>query len=290
MTPRCAGALQTPAPALPARRRAAGGWRHVLRSWRRYVGLAAMAAGFAGAVSASGPVSGAPSVAPSAAAGAVVWPDQGYLRYDVYRDGIGFVVGQSEHRWQRGEDGSYRIATQWETSGFAAMLRRVRVHHTSEGRIVDGSFLPSRYRTWRDDKKKESQADFDWAARRVVQSGAAVELPPGTLDPVSVFYQPAMSGRLPAGGELQVTNGRRLKTLRLAVVGEEKLALYNGETVNAVHLRASYDDGEVTDIWVAESYARVPLKIAFTDRDGASYRQVVKEIRMGRDALAQGQR
>jgi hypothetical protein len=218
------------------------------------------------------------------------WPQQGYLRYEVYREGIGFALGLSEHRWQRDADGGYRIATQWETSGLAALFRRTRVHHTSEGRAVDGAFLPARYRTWREDKKKEAQADFDWAARRVAQAGGTTELPAGTLDPVAFFYQAALSGRVPSAGELRIANGRRIKTMDLAVIGEEKLALFDGTTVPATHLRATDDDGETTDLWIAASHGYLPLKIAHTDRDGGRYYQLIREMRLGGDALAQDKR
>lgn len=218
------------------------------------------------------------------------WPQQGYLRYEVFRDGVGFALGLSEHRWQRDSDGAYRIATQWETKGLAALFKRTRVHHTSEGRAIDGVFQPARYRTWREDKKKEAQADFDWAARRIAQAGGTAELSAGTLDPVVFFYGAALSGRVPPAGELRIANGRRIKTMSLAVIGEEKLDLFDGTTVQATHLRATDDDGETTDLWVAAAHGFLPLKIAHTDRDGGHYYQLLREIRLGSDALAPDKR
>lgn len=224
---------------------------------------------------------------PAAADG---WPQQGYLRYEVYREGVGFALGVSEHRWQRDADGAYRIATQWETTGLAALLKRTRVYHTSEGRTADGVFLPRLYRTWREDKKKEAQADFDWDARRIVQAGVTAELPAGTLDPVVFFYRAAMTGRLPSAGELRIANGRRIKTMNLAVLGEKNLELGDGTTVPVTHLRATDDDGETTDLWLSASHHYLPLRIAHTDRDGGHYYQVIREIRLGSDALAQDKR
>lgn len=225
------------------------------------------------AVAASSP---APGVLPAAT-----------IVYEVYRAGVGFAVGRSEHRIERPADGGYRIATAWETSGLAAVFRRVRVHHVSEGEVIDGRLRPNRYRTWRDDKQKEASAAFDWAAMQVTQAAGAEALPAGTLDPVTIFYQYGIAGAAASPAELRVANGRRIKTLKIVLLGRETLRLPSGESVVTRRLRAVEDDGETTELWLAERYAGYPLQISHTDRDGASYRQIATSIRLEPHALAQ---
>ena len=208
------------------------------------------------------------------------------IAYEVYRAGVGFAVGRSEHRIERTESGGYRIATAWETSGLAAVLRRVRVHHVSEGEVIDGRLRPIRYRTWRDDKKKEASAAFDWSAMQVTQAAGAEALPAGTLDPVTIFYQYGLAGAAPPPTELRVANGRQIKILKIALLGRETLQLPSGESVATRRLRATEDDGETTELWLAERYAGYPLQISHTDRDGASYRQIATSIRLEPHALA----
>lgn len=209
------------------------------------------------------------------------------IAYEVYRDGVGFAVGRSEHRIEHPSAGRYRIATAWETSGLAAVFKRVRVHHVSEGELVDGRLRPLRYRTWRDDKQKEASAAFDWTAMQVTQAAGAETLPAGTLDPVTIFYQYGIAGGGAAPAEITVANGRRIKTLKLAQLGREDLKLPSGETVATRRLRAVEDDGETTELWLAERHAGYPLQISHTDRDGARYRQIATSIRLEAHALAQ---
>jgi hypothetical protein len=245
------------------------------------------------------PVAASP-VAPSPAGGPAVpatLPDRTDLAeanlpavtidYEVFRDGVGFAVGRSEHRVERPAPDRYRIATAWETSGLAAVLKRVRVHHVSEGAIVDGRLRPQRYRTWREDKQKEAQAEFDWAALQLRQAAGIETLPPGTIDPVVVFYQFGLASAPSLPAALRLANGRRIKTLQVASLGNEALHLPGGESVATRRLRATEDDGEVTELWLAERYAGYPLQITHTDRDGTRYRQIATSIRMEPHALAQ---
>lgn len=209
------------------------------------------------------------------------------IDYEVFRDGVGFAVGRSEHRIERPSPDRYRIATAWETSGLAAVFKKVRVHHVSDGELVDGRLRPLRYRTWREDKAKEAQADFDWGALQVRQGSSVDSLVPGTLDPVVVFYQFASAAAPALPTELRLANGRRIKTLQVALLGAEELKLPSGEAVATRRLRVTEDDGEVTELWLAERYAGYPLQITHTDRDGARYRQIAKSIRMEPHALVQ---
>lgn len=212
------------------------------------------------------------------------------IEYQVFRDGVGFAVGRCEHRIERPAPDRYRIATAWETSGLAALLKKVRVHHVSDGELVDGRPRPLRYRTWREDKAKEAQADFDWAALQLRQGSAAGLLQGGTVDPVVVFYLFGLAAAPALPATLTLANGRRLKTLQVAALGSEELALPGGEAVTTRRLRVTEDDGEVTELWLAPRYAGYPLQITHTDRDGARYRQVANAIRMEPHALAQPSR
>lgn len=261
--------------------------------------ILAAATAVAGAPAAADLASLPPSPAAAAAPDRPIRLPAATLGYVVYRDGVGFSIGRSEHRIERSGAAGYRIGTSWETAGLAAVLKRVRVDHVSEGELVDGRLRPLRYRSWRSDKKKEAQADFDWRTMQVAQAAGAEPLPAGTLDPVALFYQLSIVETLPselrvapldAATELRVANGRRIKTLKVERLGEAMLTLPDGQSLSTRHLRLVEDDGETTELWLSAQHAGYPLQIAHTDRDGTRYRQLADLIRIDADALVQGTR
>lgn len=211
------------------------------------------------------------------------------IGYDVYRDGFGFAIGRSEHRIERPEASTYRITTSWETTGLAALFKRVTVYHRSEGQMVSGSLQPISYHTWRSDKKKEARADFDWSAMRVSLITGVEPFVPGTYDPVSVFYQiPLVSRDAPYA--VKVANGKRQFDLSIERVGAESFKLADGKSIPVTHWRATEARGDITDLWLAAEYANYPVKIQYTDREGTVYRQVAKTIQVDGNALVQGSR
>lgn len=208
-----------------------------------------------------------------------VLPASGVIRFAIYKTSLGFQVGRAEHRWEFTEDGRYRLSGVTETSGLAALLRPARLEQESSGRLVAGGLQPDRFRSLKNGKDANENADFDWASRevRLSRDGSLRPIAPGSQDILSLNYQLAYLGKLAEGSSLGVVTGKKYERYELDSLGEEEIEVPAGR-FRTLHLRAMTDN--VTEIWIALDRARLPVKIRFTDKKGESFEQVATELGM----------
>lgn len=234
------------------------------------------------------PVAEVPEAAPEAVAPPTpavpepakpVLPASGVIRFAIYKTSLGFQVGRAEHRWEFTEDGRYRLSGVTETSGLAALLRPARLEQESSGRLVAGGLQPERFRSLKNGKDANENADFDWTSREVHLSrdGSRRPIAPGSQDILSLTYQLAYLGKLAEGSSLGVVTGKKYERYELDSLGEEEIEVPAGR-FRTLHLRAMTDN--VTEIWIALDRARLPVKIRFTDKKGESFEQVATELGM----------
>lgn len=202
---------------------------------------------------------------------------RGVLRFAIIKESLGLQVGRAEHHWEFTEDGRYRLTGLTETSGLAALLKPVRLEVVSAGRLVAGGLQPETFRTRKNGKDANENADFDWstAAVSLSRDGSVREIAPGTQDILSLNYQLAYLGKLAEGGRIGVVTGKKYERYELDALGEEEIETPAGR-FRTLHLRAMTDN--VTEIWIALDRQRLPVKIRFTDKKGESFEQVLTEI------------
>lgn len=202
---------------------------------------------------------------------------RGTIRFAIFKESLGLQVGRAEHHWEFGEDGSYRLTGVTETSGLAALLKPVRLEIESRGRLVAGGLRPDTFRSRKNGKDANENADFDWstAAVSLSRDGSVRQIAPGTQDILSLNYQLAYLGRLAEGRDIGVVTGKKYERYALDSLGEEELETPAGR-FRTLHLRALTDN--TTEIWIALDRQRLPVKIRFTDKKGESFEQVVTEI------------
>ena len=206
-----------------------------------------------------------------------ILPATGTIRFAIYKESLGLQIGRAEHRWEFTEDGSYRLIGITETSGLAALFKPVRLQTESRGRMVAGGMQPDSYRTLKNGKDANENADFDWATGAVTLSrdGSVRPIAPGTQDILSLNYQLAYLGKLAEGSTLGVVTGKKYERYAIDSLGEEEIETPAGR-FRTLHLRAMTDS--VTEIWIALDRQRLPVKIRFTDKKGESFEQVATEL------------
>jgi hypothetical protein len=206
-------------------------------------------------------------------------PAKGTLHFAIFMGTKGFQIGRAEHTWEFTADGRYRLTGMTETIGLAALFKSIRFENESSGRLVAGGLQPELYRTRKNGKDANENADFDWAAAevRLSRGNKTQAIALGAQDILSLNYQLAYLPRPEAGATIGVVTGRKYDRYALDSLGEENLATPAGH-FRALHLRAMGDN--VTEIWIALDHHRLPVKIRFTDKKGDIYEQVVTEIGM----------
>ena len=187
----------------------------------------------------------------------------------------GVPVGKMSRRYEADVNGNYRFTSIIEAEGLVAMLKPTRIEESSSGVWRDGQALTERYAYQKKSGKKlkETVLTFDWAQGQVhaTINGTPVDsaVSAGTLDKLN--YQLALMRDLAAGA----------KTLsyRVADVGESKdyvleqrpaaQVKVGGHTYDTVPVAYSRSDGRRTVLWCAAALGYLPVKIEYTEKDGA---------------------
>jgi hypothetical protein len=204
-------------------------------------------------------------------------PASGTIRFAIYKESLGLQIGRAEHRWDFSEDGRYRLIGITETSGLVSLFKPIRIETESSGRLVAGGLQPERYRSLKNGKDANENADFDWSTAevRLSRDGSVRPIAPGTQDILSLNYQLAYLGDLAGGSVFGVVTGKKYERYQVDSLGEEEIETPAGR-FRTLHLRAMTDN--VTEIWVALDHDRLPVKIRFTDKKGDSFEQVATEL------------
>ncbi|MBS1143278.1 MAG: hypothetical protein H6R14_684 [Proteobacteria bacterium] len=221
----------------------------------------------------------APSITtpPEPAPAKPLLPAKGTIRFAIYYGAQGFQIGRAEHTWEFTEDGRYHLSGKTETSGLAALIKTLVFQNESSGRLVAGGLQPEQYRTRKNGKDANENADFDWSASevRLSRSGAVESVARGAQDILSLNYQLAYMARLEDGATVGVVTGKKYDRFALDSLGEESLDTGAGQ-FRTLHLRVVGDT--VTEIWIALDRHRLPVKIRYTDKKGDIFEQVATEI------------
>lgn len=204
-------------------------------------------------------------------------PARGVIRFAILMGTQGFQIGRAEHRWEFSEDGRYHLYGMTETSGLVALFKSVRFENESTGRLVAGGLQPEQYRTRKNGRDANENAEFDWPTTQVTLSrdGQVRPIAPGTQDVLSLNYHLAYLPKPEEGASIGVVTGKKYERYALDSLGEEALETPAGH-FRTLHLRAMTDS--VTEIWLALDHHRLPVKIRFTDKKGDIYEQIATEL------------
>jgi hypothetical protein len=210
-------------------------------------------------------------------------PRQATIRFTLYKGDNRLAVGKVIQTWK--SDGkTYSVSQVAEASGVFSLFFSGRYVQRSEGLLTPEGLRPLSFLTERGQAAgKTDAAQFDWDAGTVaIKSGddaSTVSLPPGTQDLLSFVYQFAWS---PPEDDVRlfITNGRKLDVYSYRALGEETLDTPLG-SLKTLHLSRRHKTGEDgTDIWLAERYHYLPVKIRLTDKDGDAAEQVATQIQV----------
>ncbi|MCX8085998.1 MAG: DUF3108 domain-containing protein [Rhodocyclaceae bacterium] len=198
-------------------------------------------------------------------------PASGRIVFRVIR-GEGFVIGESEQRWQH--DGErYELVAKTRTTGLAALFRPVEVVQESRGRFDAHGLRPLAFERWQNDKLKE-RIRFLPEENSVEINGLRVEFVAGTQDLLSIFYQlGVLEAETPLG--VAVAAGRRVSTYAVTVGPVAPVELPQG--VRSARAYTIVAGNEETLVWLdADSW--LPIKIRHKDRKGEVYEQLATLI------------
>jgi len=187
----------------------------------------------------------------------------------------GFSVARMERRLERTDDG-YRLVSVSQASGLARLFTDDRLEETST-LVADGERLRvARYdyhRTGKKERRRRVEFPRDGDVVTGVRDGRAWEV---RLDPPErrVFdrhaYQLFISLEVAEGARdltYPIADNGRLKAYDFHTVGTERRRVA-GREIETIKLVRDVEPPESTEIWVAEAYGYLPVRVELVDGDG----------------------
>lgn len=203
------------------------------------------------------------------------------MDFDVKRVN-GFGSGRAHYRYQAQPQGRYSLRSELEAVGLASIAFAGKRIETSIGKITDQGLQPEAYRVDVTSKPEKLQAaNFDWVNHKLTLKTAKTEtvedLPEGTQDFLSFMYQFMFVPPLERM-EWPLTNGKMVRVYNYVFIAEEVIATKFGQ-INTYHIaKSSGDAEEKTDVWLAEDYRFIPIKILKITKDGSGYEFIATRI------------
>lgn len=217
-------------------------------------------------------------VSGAVAAQAVKVPPKVEIRYRVSMSGM--KIGEGHDVFE--SDGhTYKIVSESNTAGLAAIYR-FALRRESQGQIVASGLRPLQYQEQRNGKLKR-KVEFDWIKKQATlfdgKETEVVPLPDNTWDNTSFGYNFAFAPPTESEMVVNLTDGRRINDYRYAILGREKIDTDLGK-METVHVKKVLNPGDKRsfEVWLAVEQHYMPVRIRYTEKDGASFDSVVTEI------------
>lgn len=180
-----------------------------------------------------------------------------------YRARIGMATGQMSLLWVN-EGEHYTITSILSPQGMASLFFSGQLVQMSRGRIVATGLQPEEFWDQRDNKR--SQSRFNYATQTILTESSkgarTFPLPAGLQDVQSLLFQLALTAPPAMESDNAVFNGKKVRSYRYRLVGEENLDTALGALRTLHIVRVTETSAERFEIWLAVDRYYLPVKLA----------------------------
>ena len=216
---------------------------------------------------------------PAAAMAAEPVPARVEIRFQVFLGSM--KIGEGQDVFQH--DGrAYNVVSESKTAGLAAVLYRLNIRREARGRVTRAGLRPDSFNETRNGNPERS-ATFDWDKKEatLVDDGESqtVALPDDTWDTTSFSYNFAFVPPESSDLDAHLTDGRRIRKYRYAILGRETIDTKLGpmDTLHVKKVQGS-EDKRAFEVWLAMDHHNMPVRSRYTGRDGRTIDSVVTQI------------
>ncbi len=192
----------------------------------------------------------------------------------------GLTLGETAQSLAPEDKGLYRFRSESRSTGPLSLLVNERIEETSLFLYREGNIQPLEYRYQRRGRKPRTwKVLFHWdrgIAEIWGEKKRTLTIPPGSLDRLS--FQIALMQDLEKGKRTfaySVVDRKKVRRYRFRVTGQETLELPMGP-VRALRIEKEGSGKRKTVFWCAPTLAYLPVRIAYTEKDGRRFLSVLK--------------
>lgn len=205
------------------------------------------------------------------------------LLFNVYQGEGNFKVGESLHELDI-SGGRYTLKADVRTTGLVGMIKSYRLAQMSVGVATKSVLKPELFTEDVIDSngRQSNRAEFDWANLTLhFARGGEAKLSDDAQDILSILYQFPVMKQNQQVVPINIATGKQFETYRFEIAFEEKIETAMG-TLQTVHFRKLHADKEEgLEIWFAQEYRLLPVKLRHIDRDGkVTAEAVISSIRV----------
>jgi hypothetical protein len=210
-------------------------------------------------------------------------PRHAELRYAVYSGTSSFRIGESLHTLEMA-DGRYTLQAVTQTAGLVSLFKSYKVTQRSSGTVDAQGLHPEQYSEERVDRSGTlfTTADFNAVTQTATFShGGVATISPDLQDILSMLYQ---FPPLPMGVEMvpvTIGNSKKIERYQFEIAYNEEIDTPLG-SLHTVHFRKMHTlHEEGLELWIAQEYRFLPVKLRHIDRDGkVSAEVIITDIRV----------
>ena len=210
-------------------------------------------------------------------------PKHAMLRFSVYIGQSGIKAGESVHTLDI-TNGHYTLKADAHTTGLVHVLKTYQIEQTSTGTATQQILKPETFTEiiTQNNIKETNRGDFDWVNHKIhFSNGTEALLPARALDILSTLYQFPPMRKDDEIMTINIATGKNIEIFRFQVDFEKSLKTAMG-TLKTVHFRRLHKANEEgLEIWFAQAYRLLPVKVRHLDSDGKiDGEAIIAEIRV----------
>ena len=184
----------------------------------------------------------------------------------VYRANVaGMNIGTLNRQLRHTQNGHYRVASETNATGIAAILMNDIYREKSEFKVEKGIIYPLKYHQAPDKKPEKARiATFDWVTKKVsLNNDRVYDIKPGVQDPASFLFfwmlTPPVEGEK---GTISLVDGKRMSQYEFKIIGQEKISSLWGE-INTLRIERQKEGSpdKILRMWLATERQYLPVKI-----------------------------
>ena len=184
----------------------------------------------------------------------------------VYRaNAAGMNIGTLNRQLQKTQNGHYRVNSETNATGIAALLMNDTYREESEFKVDGGMIFPLKYHQAPDKKPEKARiATFDWNRKKVsLNNDRVYDIQPGVQDPASFLFfwmlTPPMEGEK---GTISLVDGKRMSKYEFKIIGHEKITTLWGD-IDTLRIERQKEGNpeKILRMWLATDQNHLPVKI-----------------------------
>lgn len=201
--------------------------------------------------------------------------------YEMYRNKL--LIANVEETFTA-DNGNYQIQSAANPSGILTLFSNDKITRQSKGSINADGLKPDFFEEKQTGRKERIRtANFDWNNKKITlnfdDKSETVELPKGTQDWSSLYYQFFFKAPDKSTMQAIVTNGKKVETYAYKYIDDVSINIPAGKFETQHYLHKEEKGDRSTELWLAKDKSFFPVRVILHE-DGNDIEQRLVDLKI----------